>query len=71
MQIRKITTVVAVCLGLWACGGDGPDRAARDAEIQQKIQEGLQREKQLYEGMQKGVQDVEKQMQEQSGKSRK
>jgi hypothetical protein len=57
-----------LCVALPACGRDDASRAERDAEIQKKIQEGMQREKQLYEGMQKGSENIQKQMEEQSNK---
>jgi hypothetical protein len=53
--------VLALAIGLSACGKDDKDSAARDAEIQKKLQEGPQRERQMYEGMQKGVENLEKQ----------
>lgn len=53
--------VLALGIALSACGKDDKDSAARNAEIQKKLQEGSQREKQMYEGMQKGVEDLEKQ----------
>ena len=52
---------LALALGVSACGKDDKDSAARNAEIQKTLQEGSQREKQMYEGMQKGVEDLEKQ----------
>jgi hypothetical protein len=48
-------------MGLSACGKNDKDSAARDAEIQKTLQEGSQRERQMYEGMQKGVENLEKQ----------
>jgi hypothetical protein len=62
MRTSLITAMVlALAIGLSACGKDDKDRAARDAEIQKTLQEGSQREKQMYEGMQKGVENLEKQ----------
>jgi hypothetical protein len=62
MRTSLITAMVlALAIGLSACGKDDKDRAARDAEIQKTLQEGSQREKQMYEGMQKGVESLEKQ----------
>jgi len=62
MRMVFITGVVfALAVGASACGKDDKDSAARDAEIQKKLQEGMQREKQMYEGMQKGVENLEKQ----------
>jgi hypothetical protein len=56
---------LALALGVSACGKDDKDSAARDAEVQKRIQEGMQKEKQMYEGMQKGVESVEKKSPEQ------
>jgi hypothetical protein len=62
MRTSLITAMVlALAIGLSACGKDDKDSAARDAEIQKKLQEGSQRERQMYEGMQKGVENLEKQ----------
>ena len=62
MRTTLITGMVFVlAIGLSACGKDDKDSAARDAEIKRTLQEGSQREKQMYEGMQKGVEDLEKQ----------
>ncbi|NIM05168.1 MAG: hypothetical protein GTN65_06030 [Armatimonadetes bacterium] len=47
-----------------ACGKD----EKRDQEIQKAIQEGVQRERKFYEGMQKGVENLEKSVQEQQEK---
>ncbi len=62
MRTALITgMVLALGIALSACGKDDKDSAARNAEIQKTLQEGSQREKQMYEGMQKGVEDLEKQ----------
>jgi len=62
MRIPLITgMVLALGIGLSACGKDDKDSATRDAEIKKALQEGSQREKQMYEGMQKGVENLEKQ----------
>jgi hypothetical protein len=62
MRTTLITGMVFVlAIGLSACGKDDKDSAARDAEIKRTLQEGSQREKQMYEGMQKGVENLEKQ----------
>jgi ABC-type glycerol-3-phosphate transport system substrate-binding protein len=62
MRMTLITgMMLALAIGLSACGKDDKDSAARDAEIQKKLQEGSQRERQMYEGMQKGVENLEKQ----------
>ena len=62
MRIALITgMVLALGIGLSACGKDDKDSATRDAEIKKALQEGSQREKQMYEGMQKGIENLEKQ----------
>ena len=62
MRIALITgMVLGLGIGLSACGKDDKDSATRDAEIKKALQEGSQREKQMYEGMQKGVENLEKQ----------
>ena len=62
MRTTLITGMVFVlAIGLSACGKDDKDSAARDAEIKKALQEGSQRERQMYEGMQKGVENLEKQ----------
>ena len=63
------TIVILTCaLAFSACGGDKKDSAERDKEVQKVIQEGMQKEKQLFEGMQKGVETLEKKVEEQTKK---
>lgn len=57
-------------LGL-GCGRDDKSSADREAEIKKALQEGTQKEKQMYEGMQKGVETLEKAMKEQKEKGQK
>jgi hypothetical protein len=67
-----ITTMAfVVVLGAAGCGKDEKDRAARDAEVQKRIQEGMQKEKQMYEGMQKGTENLEKKSAEQKQETAK
>jgi hypothetical protein len=47
-----------------ACGKDDRSSAERDAEVQKTLQQGMQREKQMYEGMQKNVETLEQKNQE-------
>jgi hypothetical protein len=61
----------ALAVGLSGCGKDDKNSAARDAEIQKKLQEGMQREKQMYEGMQKGTENLEKKSAEQKQETTK
>ena len=65
MRTALITAMVFVlAIGVSACGKDDKDSAAREAEIKKTLQEGSQRERQMYEGMQKGVENLEKQSSE-------
>ena len=67
-----ITTMAFVLvLGVAGCGKDDKDSAARDAEVQKRIQEGMQKEKQMYEGMQKGTENLEKKSAEQKRETAK
>lgn len=65
--------LVAVLLvsALSACGGDKKDSADRENEAQKAIQQGMQKEKAMYEGMQKGVENLEKKTAEQKEETKK
>jgi hypothetical protein len=54
----------------FGCGKDEKSTADRDAEIKKALQQGAQKEQQMYEGMQKGVENLEKGMKEQKEKSK-
>jgi hypothetical protein len=60
--------VVVFAVGVWGCGGDDRSQAERDTEVQKTIQGAAQKEKQLYEGMRKGVEEMEKKALEDKGK---
>jgi hypothetical protein len=60
--------ILACAIAFSACGGDKKDSAERDKEVQKAIQEGMQKEKQMFEGMQKGVETLEKKVEEQTKK---
>jgi hypothetical protein len=51
--------------------GDKKESAERNLEAQKAIQEATKKEKQMVEGMQKGVESVEKKMQEQTEEPKK
>jgi hypothetical protein len=72
MKRLKRVMIIPILLGLAisACG-DKKDSAARDQEAQKAIQEGMQKERKMYEGMQKGVESVEKKLQEQKEQTQK
>ena len=59
-QILRLSLVVGFSLAVSACGGDNKDSAERDAEAQKAIQQGMQREQKMMEGMVKGVETLEK-----------
>lgn len=67
-RIAGTMLVTACVLALSACGGDKKDSAERDKEVQKQIQEGMQKEKALFEGMQKNVETLEKKVEEQTKK---
>ena len=64
--------VVAILLASALSGcGDKKDSAEREKEAQKLIQEGMQKEKAMYEGMQKGVEELQKKAETQSGETKK
>jgi hypothetical protein len=72
MRTLLITAMgFAVAVGLSGCGKDDKSSAERDAEVQKRIQEGMQKEKQMYEGMQKGTENLEKKSSEQKQETKK
>jgi hypothetical protein len=56
--------LVSLILIVAACGGDQKSSDERAKEAQRAMQEGVQKEKQMYEGMQKGVEGLEKKAEE-------
>ncbi|MGH7829661.1 MAG: hypothetical protein ACREP8_05740 [Candidatus Binatia bacterium] len=52
--------VIALAVAGLGCGGDDRSQAERDAEIQKVLQDAARKEGQLYEGMRKGVEEIEK-----------
>jgi hypothetical protein len=69
-KLGQLLLIVAIAFAISACG-DKKDSAARDQEAQRAIQEGMQKERKMYEGMQKGVESVEKKTQEQKNEMKK
>jgi hypothetical protein len=53
-------TVLGLALAVTACGGDQKTSEEQNKEVQRAIQEGMQKEKQMYEGAQKAVEALEK-----------
>lgn len=56
--------LLSLILALPGCGGDQKSSDDRAKEAQKAIQEGMQKEKQMYEGMQKGAEALQKQAEE-------
>lgn len=60
--MRQWITVFS-CLALLAaagCGKDDKSQVEKDAEVKRVMQQGADSEKKMYEGMQKGVENMEK-----------
>jgi hypothetical protein len=56
--------LLSLMLVLAACGGDQKSSDERAQEVQRAMQEGAEKERRLYEGMQKGVEGMEKKAEE-------
>jgi hypothetical protein len=69
-NLGQLIVIVAIAFAISACG-DKKDSAARDQEAQRAIQEGMQKERKMYEGMQKGVEGLEKKTPEQKNEANK
>lgn len=69
-KLAQLIFIAAIAIGISACG-DKKDSAARDQEAQRAIQEGMQKERKMYEGMQKGVESLEKKTPEQTSETKK
>lgn len=72
MRYRTKMLACAAVLLLWGagCGKDEKSSAERDAEIKKALQEGAAKEQKMYEGMQKGMENMEKSLQEQKEKQK-
>jgi uncharacterized protein (DUF2342 family) len=55
----QLSLAITMALAICACG-DKKDSAERAAEAQKAMQEGMQKERSMMEGMVKGVETVEK-----------
>lgn len=65
--IVKLTLALGLFIAMTACG-DSKDSADRNAEAQKAIQQGLQKEQKMMEGMVKGVETMEKKAAEETKK---
>ena len=60
--------------GIVACIGGGckdKDEAAKNVDVQKVMQEAAQKEQKMYEGVQRGIGEIEKNIQEQKDKEKK
>ena len=64
MKTNPLVIMLMLLLSFSACGKNDKSSAERDAEVQKTLQQGTQREKQMYEGMQKNVESLEQKNQE-------
>lgn len=70
MKLIGPIVMLALLAILPGCG-DKKDSAARDQEVQRVLQEGMQKEKGMMEGMQKGVENIEKKLTDQKQDTKK
>ena len=68
--IRGLAWAGLILLAASGCGRDERSSAERAAEAQKAIQQGAEREKKMFEGMQKGVEGLEKSLPEQKEKGK-
>jgi hypothetical protein len=68
MRYLVIGLAMAAAVSVLGCGKDDKSSAERDAEAQKVLQQGADREKKMYEGMQKGVENIEKKVEDQKAK---
>jgi hypothetical protein len=69
-KIGRSLVMAAIVLAPSACG-DKKDSAPTAQEVQKAIQEGMQKEKSMMEGMVKGVESMEKKPSEQKDETKK
>jgi hypothetical protein len=62
--------IAGMIFGFSACG-DKKDSADKAAEAQKAIQEGMQKEQKMMEGMLKGAESIDKKMTEQKEQTKK
>jgi predicted small lipoprotein YifL len=63
--------LLAVLVAAISACGDKKDSSDKAPDVQKLMQEGVQKEKAMMEGMQKGVENLEKKMTEQKDESKK
>ncbi len=68
MRHWLIGCAMAALVSALGCGKDDKSSAERDAEVKKALQQGADMEKKMYEGMKKGVEDIERKVQDQKAK---
>jgi hypothetical protein len=68
MSYFVVIALLLILSGLASCNRDEKSSAERDKEVQRVLQEGAQREQKMYQGMQKGVENLEKAPEDQKSK---
>jgi hypothetical protein len=71
MNKRIVLTVMAASIAALSACGDKKDQAQRDEAAKQAIQQGMEKEKAMMEGMAKGVENIEKKMTEAKEETKK
>jgi predicted small lipoprotein YifL len=69
-KLIRLTVIAMAIAALSACG-DKKDQAQREEAAKQAIQQGMQKEKAMMEGMSKGVENIEKKMTEAKEETKK
>ncbi|HSF25527.1 MAG TPA: hypothetical protein VLE20_14975 [Blastocatellia bacterium] len=67
----KLSRAPGLSIAVSACGGDSKDSAHRGAEAQKALQQGIQKEQKMIEGMVKGVETLKKKAAEAKEETRK
>ena len=71
MNKRIVLTVMAASIAALSACGDKKDQAQREEAAKQAIQQGMEKEKAMMEGMAKGVENIEKKMTEAKEETKK
>jgi hypothetical protein len=69
--VIKLSVALGLSIAVSACGGDSKDSADRPAEAQKAMQQGIQKEQKMIEGMVKGVETMEKKTAESKEETKK
>ncbi|HEY1266256.1 MAG TPA: hypothetical protein VGH16_03305 [Candidatus Binatia bacterium] len=64
MKYSMIGLAMLTVIAAAGCGKDDKSSAERDAEVKKVLQQGADMEKKMYEGVQKGVENIEKKVQD-------